>query len=77
MTGGAWKGAANQEIARNVQQSATGTTEVATNIAEVNRGADQAGTASTQMLAVARPPAEDSNRLKLEVQRVLATVVAD
>lgn len=40
------------------------------------RGADQTGTASTQVLAAATSLAEDSNRLKLEVQRFLATVAA-
>ncbi|SFV14788.1 methyl-accepting chemotaxis protein [Bradyrhizobium arachidis] len=68
------QGAANQEIARNVQQAAIGTTQVATNIAEVDRGADQTGTASTQVLSAARSLAEDSNRLKLEVQSFLARV---
>ncbi|OPY95245.1 hypothetical protein A5906_09325 [Bradyrhizobium sacchari] len=70
------QGAANQEIARNVQQAAIGASQVASNIAEVNRCADQTGTASTQVLAAAKSLAEDSNRLKLEVQRFLATVAA-
>ncbi|MGV7219191.1 methyl-accepting chemotaxis protein [Bradyrhizobium sp. UFLA05-112] len=70
------QGAANQEIARNVQQAAIGTNEVASNIAEVNRGAGETGTASTQVLAAARSLSEDSNRLKLEVHRFLATVGA-
>lgn len=59
-----------------MQQSAIGTTEVATNIAEVNRGADQTGTWSMQVLAAGRCLAEDSNRLRLEEQRFLATVAA-
>jgi len=70
------QGAANQEITRNVQQAAIGTTQVASNIMEVNRGAGETGTASTQVLAAARSLSEDSNRLKLEVQRFLATVDA-
>ncbi len=70
------QGAANQEIARNGQQAAIGTNEVASNIAEVNRGAGETGTASTQVLTAARSLSGDSNRLKLEVQKFLATVGA-
>ncbi len=35
------QGAATQEIARNVQQAAQGTAQVATNITDVNRGAER------------------------------------
>ena len=41
------QGAATQEIARNVQQAAIGSTQVATNIADVNRSADDTGSASS------------------------------
>src|SRR4030081_413839 len=41
------QGAATQEIARNVQQAALGTTQVATNIADVNRGAGDTGLGSS------------------------------
>ena len=40
------QGAATQEIARNVQQAAIGSTQVATSIADVNRGAGEIGSAS-------------------------------
>ncbi|SDJ93259.1 methyl-accepting chemotaxis protein [Bradyrhizobium sp. Rc2d] len=69
------QGAANQEITRK-QQAAIGVTEVASNIAEVNRGAGETGTASTQVLAAAKLLSQDSSRLKLEVQKFLANVRA-
>lgn len=59
-----------------MKPSAIGTTQVASNIAEVNRGSVETGAASTQVLAAAESLSEDSNRLKLEVQRFLATVGA-
>jgi methyl-accepting chemotaxis protein len=70
------QGAATQEIARNVQQAAQGTTEVASNITAVNRGAGETGSASTQVLSSAQSLSQESNRLKLEVDKFLATVRA-
>ncbi len=70
------QGAATKEIARNVNQAAEGTSLVASNITEVNRGASETGTASSQVLASAQSLSSDSNRLKLEVAKFLATVRA-
>jgi methyl-accepting chemotaxis protein len=70
------QGAATQEISRNVQQAAQGTTQVSSNIADVQRGASETGSASAQVLSAARSLSGDSNRLKLEVGRFLATVRA-
>jgi hypothetical protein len=42
----------------------------------VQRGASETGTASSQLLAAARALAGDSNRLKLEVGKFLASVRA-
>ncbi len=70
------QGAATQEIARNIQQASHGTTAVATNIVEVRKGASESGSASTQMLSSARALANDSNRLKLEMEKFLHTVRA-
>ena len=70
------QGAATQEIARNVQHAAAGTTLVASNITDVNRGASETGSASTQVLGAARSLADESNRLKVEVDGFLATVRA-
>jgi len=70
------QGAATKEIARNVSQAAEGTTLVSSNIIEVNRGANETGSASSQVLSSAQSLSSDSNRLKLEVGKFLATVRA-
>jgi methyl-accepting chemotaxis protein len=68
------QGAATQEIARNVQQAAVGSTQVATSIADVNRGAGDIGSASSQVLANAQLLSNENKRLKVEVGKFLATV---
>ena len=70
------QGAATQEIARNVQQAAIGSTQVATSIADVNRGAADTGSASSQVLSSAQMLSSENNRLKAEVVKFLATVRA-
>jgi methyl-accepting chemotaxis protein len=70
------QGAATQEIARNVQHAAQGTTQVATHIVDVSRGASETGSASSQVLSSAQSLAGESNHLKLEVAKFLATVRA-
>jgi methyl-accepting chemotaxis protein len=68
------QGAATQEIARNVTEAARGTTLVASDIGGVKQGAGETGAASSQVLASAQQLAGESNRLKLEVDKFLATV---
>jgi methyl-accepting chemotaxis protein len=70
------QGAATQEISRNVQQAASGTTQVAANIVEVNQGAGETGSASSQVLSSARALSTEGNKLKIEVDKFLATVRA-
>jgi methyl-accepting chemotaxis protein len=70
------QGAATQEIARNVQQAAIGSTQVATSIADVNRGAGDTGSASSQVLSSAQLLSDENKRLKAEVVKFLATVRA-
>ena len=70
------QGAATQEIARNVQQAALGSTQVATSIADVNRGAGDTGSASSQVLSSAQLLSNENKRLKSEVVKFLATVRA-
>ena len=70
------QGAATQEIARNVQQAAIGSTQVATCIADVNRGAGDTGSASSQVLSSAQLLSNENKRLKAEVVKFLATVRA-
>ena len=70
------QGTATQEIARNVQQAAIGSTQVATSIADVNRGAGDTGSASSQVLSSAQLLLSENKRLKAEVVKFLATVRA-
>jgi methyl-accepting chemotaxis protein len=70
------QGAATQEISRNVQQAAHGTQRVSTNIGDVQRGAADTGSASSQVLSAARSLSADSNRLKQEVAKFLSSVHA-
>ncbi len=70
------QGAATQEISRNVQQAAQGTQRVSANIGDVQRGASDTGSASSQVLSAARSLSADSNRLKVEVAKFLSTVQA-
>jgi methyl-accepting chemotaxis protein len=70
------QGAATQEISRNVQQAAQGTAQVAANITDVNRGASETGSASSQVLSSAQSLSNESNHLKLEVDKFLNTVRA-
>jgi len=64
------------EITKNVRQAADNTLRVADNIVDVNRGAIEIGTASAQVLGSARSVANDSARLKLEMDKFLVTVRA-
>ncbi|EHR01625.1 HAMP domain-containing methyl-accepting chemotaxis protein [Bradyrhizobium sp. WSM471] len=70
------QGAATQEISRNVQQAAQGTQLVSSNIGDVQRGASETGSASSQVLSAARSLSADSHRLKQEVANFLSSVHA-
>lgn len=70
------QGASTQEIARNVQQVAIGSTQVATSIADVNRQAEDNGSASSQVLRSAQFLLNENKRLKAELAKFLATVRA-
>jgi len=70
------QGAATREISRNVQQAAQGTQQVSCNIADVQHGASETGSASSQVLTAAQLLSRDSNRLKVEVASFLQTVRA-
>jgi methyl-accepting chemotaxis protein len=60
-----------------VQQAAEGTSQTASNITEVSKGAAETGcSASAQMLSSAQSLSSESNRFKLEVDKFLATVRA-
>jgi methyl-accepting chemotaxis protein len=70
------QGAATQEISRNVQQAAQGTQHVSSHITDVQRGASETGSASSQVLSAAQSLSGDSNRLKLEVGKFLNSIRA-
>jgi len=57
-----------------VQQAAHGTQQVSSNITDVQRGASETGSASSQVLSAARSLSSESNRLKLEVDKFLDSV---
>ena len=70
------QGAATQEIARHVQHAARRSGVVATNIADVSRGARETGSASSQVLSSAKTISTESDRLRTEVERFLTAVRA-
>ncbi|WGR95871.1 methyl-accepting chemotaxis protein [Bradyrhizobium sp. ISRA443] len=70
------QGAATQEISRNVQQAAQGTRQVSSDVIDVERGAGETGSASSQVLSAAQSLSPDSTRLKVEVSRFLDAVRA-
>jgi methyl-accepting chemotaxis protein len=67
---------ATQEIARSVQNVAQHSGEVAHSIENVSRGAGETGSASGQVLSSAKMLSSESTRLKVEVEKFLATVRA-
>jgi methyl-accepting chemotaxis protein len=68
--------ATTQEISRNVQQAAAGTMQVASHITDVSCSANETGSASSQVLLSAQSLSKESNHLKQEVKRFLATIRA-
>ena len=60
----------------NVGEAAKGTAMVASNITDVNRGAGETGSASSQVLSSAQSLSSESNHLKLEVDKFLSTARA-
>ena len=68
--------AATREIARNVQQAATGTQEVSTHITDVNRAANDTGTAARHVLGAADTLSEQAETLRGQVERFLQAVRA-
>jgi methyl-accepting chemotaxis protein len=68
--------ATTHDISRNVKQVVQGTSQVATSILEVNKGAAETGSASTDLLGSARTLASESSKLRAEAQNFLSTVRA-
>ena len=70
------QGSVTKDIARNVQQAAAGTSQVVAHIGEVNRGANETGLASGNLLTSAQSLSGESSRLKSEVEKFLVSVRA-
>jgi methyl-accepting chemotaxis protein len=70
------QGAATQEISRNIQHAAQRSNSLSGNINDVSRGAGETGSASSQVLSSAQMLANDSSRLKIEVEKFLTNVRA-
>ena len=70
------QGAATQEIVRNVSQAAAGAGEVTSNIAGVAQASEETGAAASQVLSSASELSRQSEHLRAEVARFLATVRA-
>lgn len=66
--------AATNEISRNVAHTASGTAEISQNIVTVERGAEQTGAASQQMLVAAEGLSEQAASLAKKVDDFLRTV---
>jgi methyl-accepting chemotaxis protein len=68
------QGAATQEIARNVEQAAAGTQEVSSNITGVSAAANETGEAARQIQSAAGELSQQSERLRVEVEKFLRGV---
>ncbi len=66
----------NEEIARNVIQVAERAAHVSADIVEVSRGAGETEAASVQVLAAAKSLSQESNNLKIALEKFLTTVRA-
>ncbi|WP_142848110.1 methyl-accepting chemotaxis protein [Telmatospirillum sp. J64-1] len=66
--------AATREIARNVQEASTGVGEVSSNIIGVTQASAETGSASSQVLMSARQLAEQSERLRSDVDTFISHI---
>ena len=70
------QGAATNEIARNTQLAATGTTDVTNNISGVSTAAEMTGAASTQLMTLSERLSSQSNVLQKEVSEFVTSLRA-
>lgn len=68
--------AATREIAENIQQTASGTQEVSSNIVEVNTAAQQSSEAAGRVVEVVGVLTSQSDILRTELEKFLATLRA-
>ena len=65
-----------KDLQAGLQQAAHGTQQVSSNIADVQRGASETGSASAQVLGAAKSLSGESDRLRREVGKFLSSVRA-
>ena len=70
------QGSATQEIARNVQATASGTAQMSNSIVGVTRAAGEAGTAAGQVLVLADKLGTQAETLRTNVDHFLARIRA-
>jgi len=70
------RGSATQEIARNVQQAALGTTEISSNASGVRQAAGDTGAAAQQVLQTSNELSQQSERMRAEVESFLSNIKA-
>jgi methyl-accepting chemotaxis protein len=70
------QGTSTQDISHNAMQAAQVNSQIVTNISDASRGAGKTGLGSAQVLASAQSLASESNHLKIEVGKFLASVRA-
>ncbi len=66
--------AATKEIARNISLAAVGSSDVATNIARVNKDAEDTGLAAAEVHTLARSLSSESQQLRADVNGFLKTL---
>jgi methyl-accepting chemotaxis protein len=70
------QGSATQEIARNVQQAAAGTTEISSNVTGVRQAAGDTGAAAQQVLQASHELSEQSEMMRAQVESFLNNIKA-
>jgi len=70
------QGEATREISRNVIQASNGTAEVSRNIANVSTAAEQTGESAFNLLASSKALGQQTDMLRKEVQKFIASVKA-
>jgi len=66
--------AATREIAQNINMAAVGSSEVSANIGRVNHGAEQTGSAASDVHGSAQSLAAENQQLRIEVEKFLTTL---
>ena len=70
------QGATTDEIARNCQQAASGTTQVTQNISGVGQAAEMTGAASTQLMTMSNGLSQRAANLKVSVETFMKDLAA-